>query len=230
MHTGYWLVRPRWDAVVTAGVLPALIGMIAGVVYCHLAGREPRRAAMATSADVETPARPQAYDGPLQVRTSFVAIAIAAFVPAVFTATLMLLMVSSMTGEPAFPGRSGALFTLGFSAQALIVTALTTAIPTGIFAAVVHGLARAMERTRSRDYVVIGALTGAAFGTVFLFLNAAIFIWPCVLLGALVAGIYRRFAGLEPKSLPEAVLVRELEALVPADHPTRRAHTVVLNG
>ena len=48
--------------------------------------------------------------------------------------------------------------------------------------------------------------------------------------GALMGAIYRRFAGLEPLPLPEAVLATDPAHLVAADHPTRQGHTVIMNG
>jgi hypothetical protein len=42
--------------------------------------------------------------------------------------------------------------------------------------------------------------------------------------------VYRRFAGLEPRPLPEPVLATDRDALVPEHHPSRRTHVVVLNG
>ena len=55
-------------------------------------------------------------------------------------------------------------------------------------------------------------------------------ILPLAVFGAIMMAVYRRFAGLEPRPLPEPVLATEIEALVPEDHPARRSHAVVLNG
>jgi hypothetical protein len=44
-----------------------------------------------------------------------------------------------------------------------------------------------------------------------------------------MGALYRRFAGLEPLPLPEAVLANDSNALVGADHPARRQHSVILN-
>jgi hypothetical protein len=66
--------------------------------------------------------------------------------------------------------------------------------------------------------------------TSFPFTGVSFLILPLAAIGAIMMTVYRRFAGLEPRSLPEPVLVREVEALVPEDHPSRRNHVVVLNG
>jgi hypothetical protein len=51
-----------------------------------------------------------------------------------------------------------------------------------------------------------------------------------VVYGAVMGALYRRFAGIEPVPLPEAVLATEEAALVSADHPSRRQHSVILTG
>ena len=48
--------------------------------------------------------------------------------------------------------------------------------------------------------------------------------------GWISMAVYRRFAGMEPRPLPEPVIATDLDALVPEDHPSRRFHAVVLNG
>jgi hypothetical protein len=44
-----------------------------------------------------------------------------------------------------------------------------------------------------------------------------------------MCALYRRFAGLEPTPLPEPVVVSDVESLVPADDPSRRSHSILLN-
>jgi hypothetical protein len=43
-----------------------------------------------------------------------------------------------------------------------------------------------------------------------------------------MGALYRRFAGIEAVPLPEAVIANEEAALVDADHPSRRQHSVIL--
>jgi hypothetical protein len=47
--------------------------------------------------------------------------------------------------------------------------------------------------------------------------------------GAIMGALYRRFAGLEPVPLPEAVVATDPNALVGADDPARRQHRVILS-
>ena len=46
--------------------------------------------------------------------------------------------------------------------------------------------------------------------------------------GAIMGALYRRFSGLEPVPLPEAVIASDANALVDADHPSRHQHRVIL--
>uniref|UniRef100_UPI001954EEF6 hypothetical protein n=1 Tax=Klebsiella aerogenes TaxID=548 RepID=UPI001954EEF6 len=48
--------------------------------------------------------------------------------------------------------------------------------------------------------------------------------------GALMGATYRKFAGIEPLPLPEAVLATDENTLVGADHPSRKGHAVIMNG
>ena len=47
--------------------------------------------------------------------------------------------------------------------------------------------------------------------------------------GAIMGALYRRFAGLEPVPLPEAVIATDPNALVAADDPARHQHRVILS-
>jgi hypothetical protein len=50
-----------------------------------------------------------------------------------------------------------------------------------------------------------------------------------VVYGAIMGGLYRRFAGLEPVSSPEAVIATDPKALVGADDRARHQHRVILS-
>ena len=47
--------------------------------------------------------------------------------------------------------------------------------------------------------------------------------------GAIMGALYRRFAGLEPVPLPEAVIATDPNALVGADDPARHQHRVIIS-
>ena len=249
LQQGLMLLPPFDGAIVTAGILPTLAGMVAGFIYGQFAGREslvrdggPPAAAMPAT----RPVPPVSFDGPVQVRTSTAAMFLASFIPAFLIAVLFFMLtyglVSGIQDGPEEPLRfiwSRQIMALAVPAQMFLTTAMVTMIPGAIFVAIAHAVARALGRTRGLDYAGVGALVGLAFGVAlipfggwpsFPFTGVGFLILPLAASGAIMMAVYRRFAGLEPRSLPEAVLATEIETLVPADHPSRHAHAVVLNG
>jgi hypothetical protein len=61
------------------------------------------------------------------------------------------------------------------------------------------------------------------------FASASFLLIPAAIYGAIMGALYRRFAGLEPVPLPEAVIATDPNALVGADHPARHQHRVILS-
>jgi hypothetical protein len=246
---------PVYDGVtVTAGILPTLTGMVAGFLYGQFAGRESlvridTEAAGTQNASVVAvakPAPPAIFDGPVQVRTSMAAMFFASFFPAFLAAVLFFMMsysfISGVQDGPGEPMRfvwSRQIMALALPAQMFLMTAMTTMIPGAIFIAIAHAIARGLRRTSGLAYAGVGALVGTAFGVVlipfggmpsFPFTGVSFLILPLAAIGAIMMAVYRRFAGMEPRPLPEPVIATDLEALVPEDHPSRRVHAVVLNG
>ena len=263
LQYGLALGTPPDGTIITAGILPILAGMAAGFLYGQFAGREvvtsgAARLVLARSIaesaatapeGVEPslrPTSPATFAGPIQVRSSFAATMLAALVPALLAAIFFFMMtytgVSGIDRGPDEPLRfiwSRQVMALALPAQIFLTTAMVTVLPSAIFVALAHGLARAMGRTGGLAYAGAGALIGLACGTMlipladwesFPFTNATILIPPLAICGAIMMTVYRRFAGLEPRPLPEPVLAREIEALVPEDHPSRNSRAVVLNG
>ena len=183
---------------------------------------------------------PTSFDGPVQVRTSIGVMLLAAVLPALLVTLLCFtLMYPTLSDLGAEPGASmqfkwaRQVSAFGLPIQILLILAMTTIAPCTIFVATAHAVARALSRTRSLHYAGVGALTGLVLGLALvpLFGAAVALVAPLLAgLGALMMAVYRRFAGLEPRSLPEAVIATAVEALVPEHHPARRAHAVVLNG
>lgn len=244
MATGFGLslgVRPA-GTVLTAGVLPVLFGLLTGFLYGQFAGLEPIDAAVEPQETHEAadPIVPiLRYDGPIQVRTSIAGIAIAATVPAAFVFIIAFPLM--MMTAPVIDHGAGAsvlsaewIIALGLPAQLFILTLLVAALPAALSALAIHGLARTLALTRTRNYAGCGALVGVALSLLFSPLNPFTALYylvvPSVLIGALMGITYRRFAGVEPLPLPEPVLVRDIEAVVPEDHPDRSTHQIVLNG
>jgi hypothetical protein len=230
---------PYEGVAVTAGIFPTLTGMVAGFLYSQFAGREPLPQADAASGDAAsapTPTPPVAFDGPVQVRTSFAAMFLASSIPAFLVTVLFFIGFSGFgfrggSGEPASFDWSRQIFAIGLPAQVFLMTAMITTIPSAIFIGVGHGVARALRRIRGLDYAGIGALMVVAFAIALIpFCGAGFIILPLAVPAAIMMAVYRRFAGLEPRALPEPVLAADIETLVPEDHPSRRTHTVVFNG
>ncbi|MET0679104.1 MAG: hypothetical protein ABW175_25170 [Bradyrhizobium sp.] len=232
LRNGLLLAPPPEGSEYTAGLLPAAAGMLAGFLYGQFAGLETV-AASAQPAATPTPGAesaappPQLFDGPVRVRTSVGAIAIAATIPAAITAVLVF-MVIALFGA-AGPGW---LITAALPAQIFLMVLIATIVPSAILVLVVHHIARAFGRSRGGEYAIIGSLLPAACmllltplmsGTVLVLLPAAI------VNGAIMGALYRRFAGLEPVPLPEMVIATDAQALVGADHPSRRQHGVLLS-
>ncbi len=259
LQHGLALLPPGDGTIVTAGILPMLAGMAAGFLYGQFAEREPiaAGASLPATSDIAAPAQdvptpmatpskpPTAFDGPVQVRSSVAAMALAALVPALLaTMFFFVLSYTLVSGLHDSPGPmhfnwSRQILAIAMPAQMLLSTALITALPGALFVALAHGMARALRWTRGMQYAGAGALMGLAFGVSLIpfsgmpaypFIGVGFLMLPLAILGAIMMVVYRRFAGLEPRSLPEPVLAREMEALLPEDHPARHQHAVVLNG
>jgi hypothetical protein len=232
---------PYDGVAVTAGILPTLTGMVAGFLYGQFAGRERLQQADASSeptASAATATPPAAFDGPVQVRTSIAAIFLASSIPALLVTALFFAVTSGVVSRVhSGPGESAGfvwsrqIVALGLPGQIFLMTVMTTIIPSAIFVAIAHGVARALRRIRGLDYAGVGALMMIAIGIVLLpFGGIGFAVLPLAVPAAIMMAVYRRFAGLEPRALPEVVLAADIETLVPEDHPSRRAHAVVFNG
>ena len=253
IQMGIMLLPPAEGAVVTAAILPVLAGMMTGFLYGQFAGRErlmrehaPAAAASFDHKPVSVQPSAAAFEGPVQVRTSMAAMFLTSFIPAVLVALLFFMLsyglvsgVQEVPGEPLRFSWSRQIIALALPAQMFLTTAIVTVIPSAILVAIAHATARALRFTTGLGYAGAGALSGLAFGVVlipfggwpsFPFIGVGFLILPMVVAGAVMMAVYRRFAGLEPRSLPEAILATDVEALVSEHHPARRAHAVVLNG
>jgi hypothetical protein len=103
------LLPPLDGTRLTASVLPILVGMIAATMYAQFAGREmaPARNGGATTPDsAPASAVPAIFDGPVQVRTSMVATAIASMVPAAMVALVVIPFVTSGASQNPVWGKS----------------------------------------------------------------------------------------------------------------------------
>lgn len=236
------LASPTPGAIVTAAILPVIAGMVAGFLYAQLAGRESVSTAVARPATAPALSSGRTlpvfalYSGPIQVRTSIGATAMTAAIPAFIVSMLTIgVLMPFLAGEIGTGPHPGPytpyVAMLGLPAQVMFMTLFMMFIPSVIVVGATHGLARSLSRTRALDYAAIGAGVGLIAA---MLLAAAVPIPLLILLGAatgaLMGAVYRRFAGIEPLALPEDVLAADPQALVGADHPSRRTHAVILDG
>lgn len=231
-------IAPPLDGThLTASILPIIVGMISATLYAQFAGREmlgARRGAIA-NADARTPAIPANFDGPVQVRTSMAATAIASVVPAGLVALITIPFVTFFltqwdTGSSQNPAWANQISQMALPAYFFMATLLATAIPSAIIVSVTHAAARAFRRTGGMDYAIIGAVVGVIASIALLVLFPTPLLALVVVAAAIMGAAYRRFAGLEPLPLPEAVLATDPAALVGEHDAARRTRAVIMNG
>jgi hypothetical protein len=226
------LVSAGDGVLLTMGLLPTVAGMIAGFLYGQFAGVAP--AARFPKHSYEGLVTSLAFEGPTRVRTSVAGIAIAAMIPAALTTILSITLAAMLPGLAQFMGSgSNPVIAAALPAQLFLTFLVVTIVPSAILMLCLHHIARALGRHRAWEYAVAGALLAAA---------CILFVSPMVPMisglhltivatgyGAIMGALYRRFAGLEPVPLPEAVIAVDPNALVGADDPARRQHRVILS-
>lgn len=228
LRNGLLLFPPSGGAEITSALLPTVAGLLAGFLYSQFAGIEP--ASNRPKLPDEPVVEAKTFDGPVRVRTSIAAIIIAATMPAALTGLLMFGFVTLasqiFSGEGPSP-----LFAAAIPAQMFLTVLIATSLPSTIFVLCAHHIARALGRTRGYEYAAIGSLmAGLCAGPLALLMPLApgFLLALAVVCGAIMGALYRRFAGIEPVPLPEAVLATDEAALVSADHPSRHQHNVIL--
>ncbi|MBR0901537.1 hypothetical protein [Bradyrhizobium liaoningense] len=226
------LAAPGDGTVVTIGLLPTVAGMIGGFLYGQFAGLSSIAQAAGTALANNGPAAapPVVFDGPVRVRTSVAGIAISALMPTVLATLVPYTLVPLLMNG--FADKSTAsIFAAVIPAQTFMIMMVISVIPSSIFMLCVHHVARAMSRRSAWEYAAIGGV--AAFGCLLLLAFVvpllAVLMVPAAFCGAVMGALYRRFAGLEPMPLPEAVIATDPNALVGADHPSRHQHGVILS-
>ncbi|KJC51916.1 hypothetical protein [Bradyrhizobium sp. LTSP857] len=226
------LAAPGDGTAITIGLLPTIAGMIGGFLYGQFAGLSPVARANSAPPAANAPETPPplVFDGPVRVRTSVAGMAIAALMPTVLATLLPYTLLPLLMNG--FADKSTAhIFAAVIPAQTFLVMLVISVIPATIFMLCVHHVARAMGRRSAWQYAVIGGVAAFACALLLTFvvpLLAALLV-PAAFCGAVMGALYRRFAGLEPMPLPEAVIATDPNALVGADHPSRRQHGVILS-
>ena len=233
------LLPPLEGTRLTAAVLPVLVGMIAATMYAQFAGRETVRARNGSASNpnpAPAPASPAHFDGPVQVRTSMVATAISSVVPAAMVALVTIPFVTFFFTKwdnvaSQNPAWANQISQMAMPAYFFMLTLFATAIPAAIVVGITHAAARVVRRTGGLDYAIIGAVVGGVLISAALLMFFPPSLFPiAIVAGALMGAIYRRFAGLEPLALPEAVLAIDRATLVGEHDPARRTRAVIMNG
>jgi hypothetical protein len=118
-------------------------------------------------------------------------------------------------------------------AQLFLTFLVATVLPSAILVLCLHHIARALHRHRAWEYAATGGLMAAICALLLSpmvpLLSGAPLMIVAVAYGAIMGALYRRFAGLEPVPLPEAVIATDPNALVGADDPARHQHRVILS-
>lgn len=230
------LSAPQGGAVLSIGLLPTIAGMLSGFLYGQFAGLTLAPGASLPSR--ENVSAPLGFDGPVRVRTSVAGIAIAATMPAVLTTVFSVMAVALLPGYFKYlTGGPGPVLPLviaaAIPAQLFLTFIVATIVPSAIFVLCLHHIARALRRDRALEYAGIGAamalVCGFLLGPLAPLAALSHLLIPAMACGAIMGALYRRFAGLEPLPLPEAVIASDPEALVGSDHPARRQHSVILS-
>ena len=237
VYAGWWPRLASEGATVTTALVPAGVGALAGILYYQIAGLDWGSGAadsgMGTSGETGAPAAPAAYTGPLQVRSSPAAYILTALAPSILCGVFMfpwlfgsLIGLNGMGSKPLRMGPSYLAYAT--PVYMMLLGLPTTAVPTALFVWAGHSLARAFDRIDYRSYALAGAAVGAGLPLLLSAGKLGFAVLPFAMLGAAVMSVYRRLAGLEPKPLPEHVVVSRPETLVPAAHPARQGHRVLL--
>jgi hypothetical protein len=156
---------------------------------------------------------------------------IAAAVPALIVTAITLLVVVPGAGGVFGADKSTTAMQLALPAQIFFMTVFVMFVPAAVVVGATHVLARSFRLTGGHHYALMGAAVNCIAAVLLIAMVHAAFLFPAAaIIGALMGAVYRRFAGLEPLPLPEAVLASDPRTLVAADHPSRRARTVIMNG
>ena len=230
-------------------ILPTLVGAGMGFLYAFKAGWEvgddssealaqaledpaDSQKEGATAADAVIRAgQTEYFSGPLQVRTSFPLMLLAAALAAGLVTAARALLVFGFEAYH-LPDRSNAAVIdhtaqmslyVGLEMALLILVAI---IPVTLAILAGHFVARGFRTHAHWAYFAIGLLTPAVL--VLVSLGAMLFLGVIVALpSAIGLVLYRCFAGLEPVPVREDILVSDARALVGADHPRRHFGRII---
>lgn len=229
LNNGLLMMEPLPGARITGALVPALVGIIVATMYAQFAGREfiVKKTSDAASESAARAPAPEIYTGPVQVRTSMMATLIASVTPAVLFALCFLFLFAIVFPFQGASWRSQ-IQVIAVPSYLAVMVLIVTAVPAAILVNIAHGVARMTKQSGTLAYAGIGAAVGLAASLAAMpVMSSPSFVLGIVFATAVASAVYRRFAGLEPRPLPEAVIAYDPTHLVPEDHPTRHGHAVI---
>lgn len=166
---------------------------------------------------VEISIPPARFDGPLQVRTSALAILTASCATAAVLALAVVACFAATFSTWQTADWSAHILKMAIPSYLFLITVLVTVVPAAAVVGTTHALARNLQRMRVVDYAAIGAGVSLVAASITVsFVPAPVLLPTVVMTGALMGGVYRRFAGLEP--LPEPGLAADPRHLAGEHH------------
>lgn len=219
---------------------PLVLGALLGFLYHRRAGYEADGddpAALAST--VVDPRAPTAsgglhvtqmaeyYEGPLVVRNSLGAKAIASLLgSSAFVLAVSLSEVAAPTSSPL-----GQFMAVNGPGKTILQGIIGAALPIMLFLSIAHSILRGRGKSTVRDYAIAGAVGPVIFSFLFALTGMSLFALVYLLqflAPSLVAMlVYRNLAGLEPRPLPDDIIVTDRRTLVGADHVRRRVARVI---
>lgn len=224
-------------AVILGGAMAFAYREFAGLVPAWETEKPELKAWLNAAASDEHPVRLagkfEGYTGPVQVRTSLTRMVLAqaspwaliylgwlcCYLTGLYQYDANLVPIAhepgtsyDLSSDAVISGRMAALLGLAVLLAVLVQT---------VFAMGVHLACRFVGIRHILGYVFMGIVLPSI---VFIAFPAS---FPMVGTIAVGMAIYRKIAGLEPKSLPERVHVSDQASLVAADHPLRRMRQIV---
>lgn len=221
-------------------VVPLATGALTGFLYHRRAGYETEGDDVDALADAIPPGEPGSagaglvatagadyYDGPLVVRNSLGANAIAALLA---SGCFVLASTLGTVLAPATSPLAGLMHANGVGLTVL-QGIIGCALPIAVLLRLTHAWMRARGRHSYRDYAM-GALIGPGLFCVMTAMTGLSFLVLAYLVQFLAPSLvatltYRKLAGLEPAPLPDDIEVRDRRTLVAANHPRRRMARVI---
>jgi hypothetical protein len=221
-------------------VCPLVAGALMGFLYhrragyetegddvAALAGTAPQPGASSAASGTIDSGTAEYFDGPLVVRTSLGANAIASLLGgAVFVLAISFTELSGPYQSP-----MGEYMAMNGAGRTMLQGIIGIAIPIALLLGVAHGMLRARGKHSYAAYAVAG-LIGPAIVSVLIAMTGISLLALAYLLQFLAPSLvamlaYRRLAGLEPAPLPDDIEVSDRRTLVGADHVRRRVARVI---